>query len=657
MERGLSSFDIYVIVSELQALTGCYMEKIYQLSRDEILIRVQQKTANQKESIFIRNGQLLCLTQREFEAPQKPSLFAMTLRKYLLNGKISEITQQEFDRIIKIKIGRKEGDYTLVCELFSKGNIILCNPEGRIIRPLIKQEWASRLIKSGELYLPPPSQTNPFTLTEQQFQDLLSKSSKDLVRTLASSINLSGMYAEELCVRAGVDKNIKISVLNEPSMKKIFDELQKFLTVFKERTYQPVLVKKNNVIVDILPVPFQSYEGVEFETTESFSKGLEPFIHVRTVIKPQETKHLKNIERLQRKLTQQEELIQGFTTSFAQKKMEGDILYLNFQTCDHVLKEITAVLREKEKQNGISKILQNPAVKQFDPTANELVVDLHDGAGTSFEVALDFRKSVSENAEQKYDESKKIQEKLKGAQEAVVHTKHELETLKNTEVVEKKREVSHGKQWWFERYRWFISTEGNIIVAGRDASSNDQVVKKYLSDGDRYAHADIHGAPSCIIKSKGINDEKLPISEKTLEEACVFAASYSRAWNQYGEAQAYWVLPEQVSKTPESGEYVPKGAFMIRGKRNYYRSKLEVGVGLIPIGVEEKLMGGPVVSVEARAKQYAVLVPGATKKSVIAHQLAKVFSVSTDAVEKVLPPGDVTIVKTIGFELQQVKKT
>jgi hypothetical protein len=150
-----------------------------------------------------------------------------------------------------------------------------------------------------------------------------------------------------------------------------------------------------------------------------------------------------------------------------------------------------------------------------------------------------------------------------------------------------------------------------------------------------------------------MNDEKLPISEKTLEEACLFAASYSRAWNQFGEASAYWVLPEQVSKTPESGEYVPKGAFMIRGKRNYFRCKLEVAVGLVPIGNVEKLMGGPVAAVAARAvKGYAILVPGVTKKSTIAQKLAKAFDVSTDVVEKVLPPGDFTLVKTMGFELK-----
>lgn len=653
MERGLASFDIYVIVSELQDLRGCFIEKIYQLTRDEILLRVQQKTGNQKESLFIRNGELICRTQRSFESPEKPSLFAMTLRKYLLNGKISEIVQHEFDRIIQIKIGRKEGDYTIVCELFSKGNIILLNPEGRIIRPLITKEWASRVIRSGEIYKPPPSQTNPFHISEQEFQELLSTSSKDLVRTLATSVNLSGMYAEELCLRAGVDKITKTKAIDAANMKKLYEELKKLLSVFQEKNIHPVFVKKDQVLIDILPFPFLSYTSIDYEPTASYSKGLELFIPDRKIQKPQETTvYRKNIEKLQRQRIQQQELIEVFKKNIQQKKRDANLLYLNFQVCEKVLQEIAVLLRQKEKDDAINKIRQNPLVKLFDPTTNELVILLNDDEGNKIEIGLDFRKSVSENADQKYDESKKIQEKLKGALEAVEQTTHELATIKDADVVEKKKKVTSEKQWWFERFRWFISTEGNLVVAGRDASSNETVVKKYLSEGDRYAHADIHGAPSCVIKSKGLNDEKLLISEKTLEEACMFAASYSRAWNQFGEASAYWVLPEQVSKTPESGEFVPKGAFMIRGKRNYCRCKLEVAVGLIPLGDGEKLMGGPVTAIATRAvKGYAIIIPGTTKKSMIAQKLAKAFQISTDMVEKVLPPGDCTIIKTMGFEL------
>ncbi|HWR27106.1 MAG TPA: ribosome rescue protein RqcH [Candidatus Thermoplasmatota archaeon] len=652
MERGLASFDIYLIVSELQDLRGCFVEKIYQLSRDEILLRVQKKKESQKEALFIRNGEFFCRTQRSFDTPEKPSLFAMTLRKYLLNGKISEINQHEFDRIIQIKIGRKEGDYTLVCELFSKGNIILLNPEGRIIRPLITKEWASRVIRSGEIYQPPPSQTNPFHISEPAFQELLTKSSKDLVRTLASSINLSGMYAEELCLRAGVDKSTKTKTIDAITMKKLYDELQKLLSIFQEKNIHPVFVKKDGDLIDILPFPFLSYAAIDYEPTASYSKGLELFIPQQKTQKPQETAHRKMTEKRQRQLMQQQELIEEFKKNIEQKKREANILYLNFQPCETLLQEISVLLRQKEKNDAINKIRANPVVKLFDPTTNELIILLNDEEGNTIEIGLDFRKNVSENANQKYEESKKIQEKLKGALEAVEQTKHDLATIKDVEVIEKKNKVTHEKQWWFERFRWFISTEGNLVVAGRDAASNDTVVKKYLSAGDRYAHADIHGAPSCVIKSKGLNDEKIPISEKTLEEACMFAASYSRAWNQFGEASAYWVLPEQVSKTPESGEFVPKGGFIIRGKRNYYRSKLEVAVGLIPFGDGEKLMGGPVNAVAARAlKGYAILTPGTMKKSMIARRLAKAFQVSTDLVEKVIPPGECTIVKTIGFEV------
>ena len=653
MERGLAAFDIYVIVSELQDLRGCYVEKIYQLSRDEILLKFQQKTKNQKESLFLRNGEILCRTQKSFETPEKPSLFAMTLRKYLLNGKISAITQHEFDRIILLEISRKEGTYTLVCELFSKGNIILLNPERRIIRPLIKQEWTSRVIKSGEIYRPPPAQTNPFHLSEQEFNDLLAKSTKDIVRTLATTLNLSGLYAEELCVRAGVEKSTKTTELTPATKKRLYEELQRMVSLFQEKNIHPVYVKKEGTITDILPFPFHSYPNVDYEPAESYSKGLELFLARKNKQEPQKTAHQKRQEKLKRQLAQQQESLEAFKKTIEQKKQEANLLYLNFQACETLLLEIRDLLQQKEKNDAINNIRKNPLVKLFDPTENELVVLLNDETGTKTEVSLDFRKNVTENANQKYEESKKTQEKVKGAQEAIERTTHDLATRKEPRTIEKKRTGTPEKQWWFERFRWFISTEGNLVVAGRDASSNDTVVKKYLSEGDRYTHADIHGAPSCVIKSKGITDEKIPISEKTLEEACAFAASYSRAWNQFGEAQAYWVLPEQVSKTPESGEYVPKGAFIIRGKRNYHRSKLEIAVGLVRLGDTEKLMGGPISAVAAKAsKGYAILNPGTTKKSVIAQKLAKAFQVSTEQVEKVLPSGNCTIIKTIGFQLE-----
>jgi len=652
MERGLSSFDIYVIVSELQDLMGSYIDKIYQLTRDELLIRINNKKINQKEIIFVRNGELLCITQKKFDVPKTPSTFAMTLRKYLLNGQISEITQQEFDRIIKLKIRKKEGEYTLVFELFAKGNIILLNPNGKIILPLIKQRWAHRSVKSNEIYVPPPPQIDPFGLALEEFIDLLKKSKKDLVRTLAVNLNLGGVYAEEICFRADIDKNTKIIELSEESVKKVYSELQKFLDIFKGKTFQPTHVKKEGKTIDILPIPFESYKESEFVTTDSFSRGLQEFIDVRKTKKQEKSKYREKIEKLQRQLIQQKQTIEEFKKKIKQKKIEGDIIYLNFQPCQELLNDVTLLLERKEKEDGIEQINRKDIVKNFDPTSNELIVLLQDSQGKIIELELDFRKTVSKNAEDAYHAGKKFQEKLKGAQEALENTENEIKSLEEKDIVVKEKEIKKEKQFWFERFRWFISSEGNLVIAGRDAKSNELIVKKYLKAGDRYVHADIHGAPSCIVKTIDINDKKIPISEKTLEEACIFAASYSKAWNQFGEAQSYWVLPEQVSKTPESGEFLPKGAFVIRGKRNYYRCKLEVAIGEIVIDDISKIMGGPLESVKVRTDKYAVLQSGITKKSVIANKLSKVFNVSTEIIERVLPPGNVTIVETVGFGLE-----
>ena len=652
MKQNLSSFDIYVITNELQELIGCYIDKIYQPTRNELIIRVNNSKTKRKENLFIRNGKLICLTQKQLEAPTKPTNFAMILRKYILNGKIAEVTQHKFDRIIKLEISKKDGNYLLVMEFFSDGNIILVDPNGKIVAPLIPQSWSHRTIKTHEKYISPPDQTNPFALNFEKFAEILGKSKADLVRTLAVNVNLSGHYAEEICRRADIDKNIKIKDLDEKNIKKIFTVLTKFLELFRNKDFKPVLVKKDGRIVDVLPFEFKSYAGHSFEKIDGFTRALDVFIDIEKEEKQEVSEKEKKIERLQRQLVQQQNSVVELEKRMKERKLEGNLIYLNFQQCDALLNEIAEILSHKDKDKEIGQINKKELVKEFDPLSDTLVVLLRDTNGNSYEVGLDFRVNVAENANKKYDDNKKLKDKLAGAIESIKKTKKMIESVEKQFFYEEKRKVKEfGKKFWFEDFRWFISSDGNVVVGGRDAGSNDKVVKKYLREGDRYAHADVHGAPSCVIKSRNVNDEIVPISDRTLQEACLFASVYSRAWKQFAEAQAYWVNPEQVSKTPESGEFLPRGAFVIRGKRNYCRCKLEMAVGAVTINKTKKVMGGPVEAVKKMSDRYIVLSPGDTKKSVIANKLSKVFDVSTDMIDRVLPPGDLNIVKTVGFEL------
>ena len=657
MSKELSSFDIYQLVSELQEIKGSFVDKIYQLNRDDLLIRINNINKKTKENIFIRNSKFLCVTQREFEKPLQPTLFAMVSRKYLNNGKITEISQHEFDRIIKFKISKGENFYYLITELLSNGNIILVDRNNVIVNCLIKQVWAHRKILPKEKYLPPPPQINPFNLTFERFKNIFRNSDKDVVRTLAVDLNLGGTYAEEICLKSKIEKNLLAKNLSEEEILLLYNSLNKLLNTFKEGKNKPVIAIKNG-IVDVYPIKLESISDKydKIEEINSLNEGIEKLIDVVEKDKKERTKKEDKIEILIRQKNQQEAMVSTLKDEIERKIREGETLYLNYDKCSKLLEEIKEITKEKDKEDYLEKIKSNPIVKEIELHENKLVLKLPDKKGNLIEIKINPKLNLTKNAELIYDESKKLKTKLERTKKTLEKTVKEIKQLKEKGIAEEEKEEikkEKKKVFWFEKFRWFISSDGNIIIAGRDAKSNEIVVKKYLKQGDRYVHADIHGAPSCVIKSLDIKGNKIPVTEKTLGEACQFAASFSKAWKQFGEAQAYWVLPEQVSKTPQSGEYLPRGAFVIRGKRNYQRCKLELAIGEIEIEGVKKIMSAPVDAIRSRTKKYVIIEPGDVNKNKLAKQLSKMFNTSIDEIQKILPPGGSRIIKIEGFEVDR----
>jgi predicted ribosome quality control (RQC) complex YloA/Tae2 family protein len=311
------------------------------------------------------------------------------------------------------------------------------------------------------------------------------------------------------------------------------------------------------------------------------------------------------------------------------------------------------LLNEKDKTHLMNFLNENSLIDSFDLAQKTIQVKLLDSKGANRTITVNIKKSIAENAKIAYEESKKFKDKLDGVKKAILQTNKRINTLqeklRNEEAQLQQKETKSQRMLWFEKYRWFISSNGNLVIGGKDAKTNDQIVKKHLESTDRYVHADIHGAPSCIIKNKTHDGKPIEITQESISEACEFASSYSKAWKQFTESQAYWVLPEQVSKTPQSGEFVPKGAFIIRGRRNYCKCKLEIGIGLLQIDGGEKIIGGPTQAIEKWCKQYVTLRPDGTNKKILTKKLSKLFNISIDEVNKVLPPGDSAIVSIHGF--------
>ncbi|XP_009426042.3 ribosome quality control complex subunit NEMF isoform X5 [Pan troglodytes] len=178
-------------------------------------------------------------------------------------------------------------------------------------------------------------------------------------------------------------------------------------------------------------------------------------------------------------------------------------------------------------------------------------------------VDVDLSLSAYANAKKYYDHkryaAKKTQKTVEAAEKAFKSaekkTKQTLKEVQTVTSIQKARKV-----YWFEKFLWFISSENYLIIGGRDQQQNEIIVKRYLTPGDIYVHADLHGATSCVIK----NPTGEPIPPRTLTEAGTMALCYSAAWDARVITSAWWVYHHQVSKTAPTGEYLTTGSFMIR---------------------------------------------------------------------------------------------
>jgi hypothetical protein len=197
---------------------------------------------------------------------------------------------------------------------------------------------------------------------------------------------------------------------------------------------------------------------------------------------------------------------------------------------------------------------------------------------------------------------------------SIEETKRELidqiERLRNrSSAIQKKIVIKQqANREWYERYRWFITGDGLLAIGGRDASSNSAIIRKHLTEYDVVFHAEVYGSPFFIIK----NAIKAGEIETTLQEVAQATVSFSRAWKDgLSSADAYWVMPDQIKKGAPTGQYLPKGSFVIEGKRNYIkRSEIRLALGIIHLSDRYVLVCGPVESIKNKALVFSILLPG-----------------------------------------------
>ncbi len=602
-------FDVAAVVREMKGIAeGRYIDKVYQ-NGDEIFIKVK----GAGKEIFIKSGKWIFLSSHR-QAGEHPPPFAMALRKHIGNGRIASVRQYDFDRIVILEIYKGER-YFLIAEIIPGGNIILTDEEMNIINLLKHQRWSHRILKRGEKYEFPPSRYSIEEMTAEEFHLQLGRG-KDVVRGLVM-MGFPGIWAEEICAMAKVDKSSDPSELSDDEKRRLYDAAREMVERLRKGEYSPVALPDFSAV---FPFPPPSLEGRELITFGSVSEAMEEYF-VRNFTGEEEVKSKEKKEKILRQMEQQKDAIKRFLEEEENYRRQGDAIFANYERVKNVIEGKERADREKY------------------PKAWLLLDYNHD----TIEVEIDLTKSVNENAGEKYEMSKKMREKIEGARKAMEESMRKLQEMEREEADSHEKKEPRKRKFWFENYRWFISSEGNIVVGGKDAKSNERVVKKYLGDDDIYVHADIHGAPSCVVKASDVDGRKKDIGEATLKEACQFAAAYSRAWKQFAVANVYWVNSWQVSKKAESGEYLPRGAFMVRGKKNYEKVVLELGVGMVEIKGERLVMAAPPSAVEKHAERWIRIVPGEGDRRKVAEEIASRLGCHVEEVMRVMPPGGIRI--------------
>jgi predicted ribosome quality control (RQC) complex YloA/Tae2 family protein len=238
-------------------------------------------------------------------------------------------------------------------------------------------------------------------------------------------------------------------------------------------------------------------------------------------------------------------------------------------------------IKKKKNKFSVKDNVQNQ-IKKFTKKINNKDIEITDIENSE---NIDYKKLGK-----LYSEKKKIKSKLKKAENVSIK--------KNKKKFQTKEKTSLNTSSWYQKYHWWYTKNGFLVVGGKNADDNEKLVKTYLKKTDYYFHTDEAGSGSFIL----ITENKIP-QDVDFDETAEGVLAFSTQWNSsYTSGEVYYVLGNQVTKTPNTGEYIVKGSFIVRGKRNYIKvTGCTLGYGLYnnklmlaPYRIINRLEGGKV---------------------------------------------------------------
>ncbi|WP_257297932.1 ribosome rescue protein RqcH [Haloarchaeobius sp. FL176] len=709
-KRELTSVDLAALVSELNAYKGAKLDKAYLYGDDLVRLKLRDYDRGRVELILevgdVMRAHIAAPTHVP-DAPGRPPNFAMMLRNRLSGADFEGVEQYEFDRILEFEFSREDGDTKIIVELFGHGNVAVCDETYEVIDCLDTVRLKSRTVAPGSTYGFPDSRINPLTVDYEGFALKMDDSDTDVVRTLATQLNWGGLWAEELCTRAGVEKTLDITEAGDEEYEQVYETVQRLAESLSSadldpRVYYEVADDEGDAgdtprnVVDVTPIPLEEREmddALASDAYETFNGAVDDYFYELDRSEDDESQPVgdtgpdfqEQIEKHERIIEQQEGAIQGFEEQAEVEREKAELLYGNYGLVDEVISTVRDARDDDVPWADIAETFEAGAEQGI--AEAEAVVDVDGSEGTvtleldGTRVDVDVQDGVEKNADRLYTEAKRIEGKKEGALAAIEDTREDLAEIEARKAAYEERDeddiddededrevdwlarssipVRRDEQW-YERFRWFHTSTGYLVIGGRDADQNEELVKKYVEGGDKVFHTQARGGPVTVLKATDPSEpsREVEFDDETLEQAAQFAVTYSSVWKDGRYADdVYMVDADQVSKTPESGEFLEKGGFAIRGDRTYFRDTpvgCAVGIKCEP---STRVIGGPPAAIADPVETSMTVEPGRYAQGDVAKRIYREFRerfndtsfvrkvASPDRIQHFLPPGGSRIVE------------
>jgi predicted ribosome quality control (RQC) complex YloA/Tae2 family protein len=570
----ISEIELRYIVNNIKTVIDnvYYVSNISLITKNALILKFHHSQKNDVSLLVSSFG--ICITKYKYSIIEDNDSLKK-IKTDLERSKLSDISVVPGERIVQFVFQSIQGmKYYLIVELFGHGNIIICNDSHKILNILNPINVRHRVLKPGLKYFPPPSRgADPLSLGYDDFLSLIKNSDQDNIdikRWLGRTLSISKKFIE-LAVQNSKVPNKKVRDLNSVELKNLFEELTSLIrNISTGIGHEPcIILDDENNPADVSPITPSDVPLDHIRKYSLYTDAIDEFLNysVLHTSSSRNSELEKQIESLEHDLDEQKK---AKDLVIAKSNKLREFANLLMQETDGVLNpekhSITKLLHASD-----AKILSIKGKNYLEIVDEKIPIDIGNSnipkiSSLLFNVAKDMERGLItiENSHSKLIEQMDKIQKQKNKKPS-----SEIKILTNKE--------------WYEKYRWFLSTDDVLAIGGRDSSSNSVLIRRHLTENDYVFHAEVNGSPFFILKNAN-NKTSADLSQSIIETAQA-TVSFSRSWkDNLSSADAYWVYPTQVKKGAPTGQFLPKGAFIIEGKRNFVKNleiKLAIGLSFI----------------------------------------------------------------------------